>query len=142
MEPFLFLVWEAEMEACALHAKPASAYSHGLVVSSIKWLKPFEVNPSASITTHGFIFDSAYSFFVSQHPHFVPLGLGVLKSHSASSVTACYLVSTTCPQQKADFTLTAPFSNLGAFGETLSVPINIVKLIQSFNDDLCVYFQP
>ena len=68
-----------------LHAKPASAYSHGLLVSFLEWLKPFEGNPSASITTRGFIFDSAYSFFVSQHPHFVPFGLGVLKSHSASS---------------------------------------------------------
>lgn len=81
---FFFLLWEAEMEACVLHAKPASAYSHGLV-SFPKWLKPFEVNPSASITTRGFIFDSAYSFFVSQHPHFIPFGLGVLKSLSASS---------------------------------------------------------
>ena len=68
-----------------LHAKPASAYSHGLLVAFLEWLKPFEGNPSASITTRGFIFDSAYSFFVSQHPHFVPFGLGVLKSHSASS---------------------------------------------------------
>ena len=126
-----------------LHAKPASAYSHGLLVAFLEWLKPFEGNPSASITTRGFIFDSAYSFFCQPTPTFCSLWFRCFKkSLSIFKVTACYLVSTTCPQQKADFTLTASFSNLGVFGEALSVPINPVKLIQSFNNDSSVYCQP
>lgn len=78
------LWWEAEMGVCALCLDPTSSHSHGLI-SFPKWLKPFEVNPLASVTARGLTFDTAYSFYGSQHPHFVPFGLAIFKSHSASS---------------------------------------------------------
>ena len=58
------------------------ANSYGLV-SFPMWLKPLEGNPLASVMARSLTFSSAArSFYISQHPHFVPLGLAISKCHS------------------------------------------------------------
>lgn len=67
---------------CGRHClDPSFANFHGFVFSS-KWLKQLEVYCLSSITS--FIFNLAY-FYISQHSCFVPFGLAIFKSYSASS---------------------------------------------------------